>query len=113
MMHNSQTHRDLEQGPVAIRALRSLNQLHVDAVQAAVAACGGDWVIGCHNDYDGYLSIIVERSDADNSTFLISGRLGHVELGQLIGDQLRQVGEFKVIEQVVTELVRLCSCSVG
>ena len=114
MMHYSQTHRDLEQSPVAIRALRSLNQSHVDAVCAAIAACPGDWEVECHNDYDGYLSIVVAgRSNSQDATSLISGRLGQIEFSQVHEDQLQPRGEFETIEQVVTELMCFCLGSGG
>jgi len=105
-MHTGQTNRDWEQGPVTIRALRSLTQQAFAAVRDAVCAVPGGWTLEQHADYDGYLSFLVSsEDDQDAPTFVISGRLGQIELAQFQDDQLRTLGQFANIEAAIAELI--------
>lgn len=92
-----------EPSPVMIRALRSLTQQHVDAVQAALPVA---WSVDQHDDYDGYLSIVVAHGHDSGTTpaFLISGTTGHIELAELGDDVLNPVGRFATIEATIAEL---------
>ncbi len=72
MARIKQISSDLEQGPVGIRALNSLSRPHVEAV---VAVAGDGWAVQTTDDYNSYLSIIVEASEhaSDRPAYLISG----------------------------------------
>jgi hypothetical protein len=107
MIHTGQIDRAWEQGPVTIRALRSLTPQVFKVVADAVGEVPGNWVIEQHDDYDGYLSILISpEGDSDAPSYVISGQVGQIELAQFQGDELRSRGCFGHIEATTVELVR-------
>jgi len=106
MIHTGQTNRDWEQGPVTIRALRSLTRQAFEAVRDAICAVPGNWTLEQHADYDGYLSLLVSsEGDSHAAIYVISGRLGQIELARFQDDQLRTLGQFADIEAAIAELI--------
>jgi hypothetical protein len=107
MIHTGQIDRAWEQGPVTIRALRSLTQQAVGTVSDAIAGVPGQWTVEGHDDYDGYLSVLISpEGEADAPSFLISGQVGQIELAQFQGDELLTLGRFEDLEATTVELVR-------
>jgi hypothetical protein len=115
MLHTHQNSRVWDQGPVTIRPLTGLTQHACDAVNEAIRQVPGSWTVEQHDDYDGYLSLLISHeSDPNPVTYLISGKIGQIELAQFQHDQLQTVGQFKDIEATVSELVtRLNRCTEG
>jgi hypothetical protein len=107
MIHIGQINQAWEQGPVTIRALRSLTGDAFQALSDAIAELQGGWILERHDDYDGYLSLLISPTSEINApTYFISGQLGHIELAQFQGDELHALGRFKDIEATTAELVR-------
>jgi hypothetical protein len=108
MMNTSQTNRrhDLEQGPVTVRALRSLTRQHADVVNQTVAEIAGQWAIELHDDYEGYLSILISpaRPGREGPVYLVSGTHSHIEVSAMDEDTLRKVGCYETIDQVAARL---------
>ena len=107
MIHTSQIDRAWEQGPVTIRALRSLTGQAFEAVSNVISDLPGQWTVQGHDDYDGYLSVLISpKGEADAPSFLISGQVGQIELAQFQGDELHTLGRFEDLEATIAELVR-------
>lgn len=107
MIHTGQIDRAWEQGPVTIRALRSLTRQAFEAVSNVISDLPGQWTLERHDDYEGYLSVLISpEGEADAPTFLISGQVGQIELAQFQGDQLRTLGRFEDLEATIAELAR-------
>jgi hypothetical protein len=106
MINTGQIYREWEQGPVTIRALRSLTRADADVVVEAVQALGSGWSVEQVDDYEGYLSLLISALDesAAKPDLLISGKLGQIELAELRGDNLHTFGCFKTIDQAVAKL---------
>lgn len=101
------TSPSFERGLVVIRPLRSITSAQADTVAQAVAALPGPWVAEHHDDYDGYLSIVVSLADADAPTFAVSGRVDHIELSEIHDDDLIERGCFVTIEAACAALTGL------
>ena len=97
----------LEEGPVAIRPLRSLTSSHACVVHQAMDARPVPWRVERHDDYDGYLSIVVSSDDPNAPTFAISGTVDKIELAEMRDDALQAQGSFGSIDDVVAALIRL------
>jgi hypothetical protein len=107
MIHTDQINQAWEQGPVTIRALRSLTDHAFAAVSDAIAELQGGWTLERHDDYEGYLSLLISpESGIDAPSYFISGQLGYIELAQFQGDELHTLGRFGDIEATTAELVR-------
>jgi hypothetical protein len=107
MIHAGQIDRAWEQDPVTVRRLRSLTPQAFDAVDEAIRELPGRWTLEQHDDYEGYLSVLISpEADSDAPTYLISGKLGQVELAQFQGEELHTLGRFDNIEAAIAELVR-------
>lgn len=112
MMHISQSDQTWDQGPVAIRALRSLRENVVEAVRETVLEMASPWSLECHDDYDGYLSVLVSHErDPNAPSFLISGKVGQIEMATLHDDELRTLGRFNDLGDAIAELVSQLSLS--
>ena len=105
MARIKQISSDLEQGPVGIRALNSLSRPHVEAV---VAVAGDGWAVQTTDDYDGYLSIIVEASEqaSDRPAYLISGTVQQIELAEIHAEELTTILKATDMTAIVSELSR-------
>ena len=105
-MHSSRSYFDLEQRPVTIRAFRSLTHDHADAVSKVVRPLSGKWSVDCHDDYNGYLLILIlpAQSLGDWLGFLISGTIECIELAELRDEQLIQIDSFTNVGAASAEL---------
>ncbi len=105
MTRNKPTPAALEHGSVVIRALSSLSSPHVEA---AVAAAGDGWAVQTTDDYDGYLSIVVEPSEqaSDRPAYLISGTLQQIELAEIRDETLTTILKASDMAAIVSELSR-------
>lgn len=93
---------------MTIRAIRSLNQCHVVAISQAVTTLSAKWSIDQHDDYKGYLSVVISRQNQDgiDLTYLISGSLDQIELAKLHADELTALGCFFTIDDLTAELAK-------
>lgn len=99
---------DLDMGPVIIRALQSLTKSHMESVAKAVAALPTEWSLNVHDDYDGYLSVIIEPVGHDSATFLLSGTTEKIEVCKLDhDDRMLKCGSFNTIEAATVQLQTL------
>ena len=87
-----------------VRALSSLTRRDVEAVRAALRAAGSNLRIEEHDDYDGYLSLLLTDEHVDAPSYLVSGRTGAVELAELRGDELIVIGSFAGIGAAMLKL---------
>ncbi len=104
MVSPTPTNFSLEQRTAPVRALSSLTRRDADAVRAAVRAAGATHVIEEHDDYEGYLSLLLTASEAGASSYLVAGRTGAVELAVLRGDDMTALGTFASTEAAMPVL---------
>lgn len=104
MVQTTPTHFLLEQGPATVRALRSLTRRDADAVRATIRVAGGEWTVEEHDDYDGYLSLLIAPARDGGPAYLIAGRTDAVELAELRGDEMIALGAFPSIGAAATVL---------
>ena len=98
---------DYKQDFVVIRPLSSITSAQAETVAQAVAALPEPWVAERHDDYDGYLSIIISSADTDAPTFAVSGKVDHIELSEIHNDDLIARGCFVTIEAACAALTEL------
>ena len=84
-------------GLATIRALSSLSRREADAVRATVRAAACSHTVQEHDDYDGYLSLLITPTDAARPSFMVAGRAGAVELAELWADEMMTIGTFASI----------------
>ena len=65
----------------SVRALSSLSRRDVAAVHATVRAAARLHTIQEHDDYDGYLSLLITPTDAGRPSFMVAGKTGAVDPG--------------------------------
>ena len=107
MMHTDQAFRNPEHGPAIVRALRSLAFGDADLIAQAVGTIGHSWSVQSFDDYEGYLSVLVEPEDASQPSYLISGTLDQIELARLSYDNLRTLGCFQNVATTADQLIQL------
>lgn len=81
----------------SIRALRSLTRRDADAVRYTVRAAATGYTVQEHDDYDGYLSLLVTPADDRGTSYLVAGRTGAVDIAQLQDDDMALLGTFPSI----------------
>lgn len=96
-----------EQGSVVIRRLRSLGWVQAGIVAQAIATFEPNWRVDSHNDYDGYLSLVVSSDDENAPTFAISGKADAIELSEVRDDALHSRGCFGSMDDAAGVLVGL------
>ena len=108
-MDTSQLYQDLDQGPVTIRALHSLTQQQAAIIAHAVAAVAPHWTVQTCDDYDGYLSIMVEPAgpSPEQPAYYISGTIGRIELAEAQGDDLNTIACFHDVRELATRLAEI------
>ena len=96
-----------ELGPAVIRALSSLTHDHADKIAESVAAGAPDWDVDRVHEPDGYVAVFVSlKDDMDaRATYWISGTAGRIELSEVHGDTLRELGPFDSLEQAIETLL--------
>ena len=94
-------------GPAVIRALSSLTHDHANQIAEAVEAGAPDWEVDRLDDYNGYLAVLVSLTDDMDAqpSHLISGTVQRVELSEVHGDTLRELGPFDSLEQAIDALL--------
>ena len=98
---------NVEQTLVVIRRLHSISPAQASVVAQAVAALPTPWRVECHDDYEGYLWIVVSRDGHDAPTFAVSGKLHQVELCEIRDDELNARGGFSTVVDATHALVGL------
>ena len=114
-MNTSQPNRlhHLEQGPVTIRALRSLTRQQADVVNQIVTKIAGQWAIEFHDDYEGYLSILVLSAEPgrEGPVYIVSGTNSRIEVSVMDEDTLRDVGCYQCMNQAAARLSEVLAVS--
>lgn len=113
MMDVSLTECELDQGPAPIRALRSLRPQQADRVAQAVMAWPGAWSVERHDDYDGYLSMLVSAVSPVPRTFLVAGVADSIELLELRQESLFSLGRFDTVDGMVGRLAVAAAAPCG
>ena len=111
-MDTSQCVQNLEQGPVTIRALHSLTQQQAAIITRVVAVVAPRWSVQSCDDYDGYLSVMVEPvgPSPEQPTYYISGTINRIELAEVRQDTFTALACFNDISAVATRLAKILSC---
>ena len=99
----------VNQGSIIIRALSSITLEQADTITQAVRASGQSWNIETFDDYDGYLSILLEPSLDDDRVpaFFIGGTAQHLELFEVHGDDILAIASFSQAVQLSARLSSL------
>ena len=107
-MHNGYPLCHPSQAPVVVRALHSLTAQNADTIGRTIAELDRGWAVQTWDDYDGYLSILIEPVDQDAAqpSYSISGTVKRIELAKLCGDEMITLGAFTV-QTVADQLVRI------
>jgi hypothetical protein len=69
----------------------------VDAVHTTIRVAACSYTVHEHDDYDGYLSLLLMPADRTHPSFMVAGRTGAVELAELQGDDMASLGTFPSI----------------
>ena len=110
MMTASQPPRDAaNQVLVTIRALSSITSQQAGIIEQAVQASGLAWTVQTTDDYDGYLSILVEPlvHDDKQKSFFIAGTAEHLELFEVQDDNSVALASFSDVEAILARLLDL------
>ena len=94
-------------GPAVIRALSSLTHDNAGTIAEAVEAGAPDWEVDRVHEPDGYVAVFVSLKDDMDAqpTYWISGTPQHIELSEVHGDTLRELGPFDSLEQAIDALL--------
>ena len=76
-----------------VPALSSLTRANAAHVRAALAS-RSDYAVEEHDDYDGYLSLLLTPAQDCLPAYLLSGRLFAVDLAEIRDDEMRPMGTF-------------------
>ncbi len=91
-----------------MRALSSITFRQAETIAQAVQASSQAWDVQTMDDYDGYLSILIEPSVSDeHPAFVISGTTQHFKLFSLRDDDMGLVADFNDVEDLLPRLLRL------
>ena len=96
MVHITSTRASQLNG-ATIRALSSLTRRDADAVRATVRAAATHHSVQEHDDYDGYLSLLITPENDVRPSYMVAGRTGAVDVAELCGDEMTTVGTFPSI----------------
>ena len=110
MMTTVQPSQDIAfQDSIIIRALSSITAQQAETIAQAVQAKCLNWGVQTTDDYDGYLSIIVEpvvHSDKQKA-FFVSGTAQHLKLFDTYKDNMMSVATFNDVEELSARLLDL------
>lgn len=105
-----QPSRDIaHQDSIVIRALSSITSQQAESIAQAIQAEYRAWGVQTGDDYDGYLSIIVEpiiHSDKQKS-FFVAGTAQHLKLFEVCDDNMMSVATFNDVEELSARLLDL------
>lgn len=92
-----------------VRALSSITPGQAQTIIQAIQADSRIWEVQTIDDYDGYLSILVEPNVSGNKqkAFFVSGTAQHLELFETYDDDLTSVASFNDIEDLSARLMHL------
>jgi hypothetical protein len=107
MINGSYAGQGYALGPAVIPALSSLTHDHATQIENAVKTSAPEWDVDRTDDYDGYVAVLVSlKHDIDaRPTYLISGTVDRVELAEVHGDTLRELGPLDSLEQAIEALI--------
>ena len=80
-----------------IRAFSSLTRRDANAVRATMRAAAASYTVQEHDDYDGYLSLLLTPADDTRPSYMVGGRTGAVDIAELQGDDMAALGTFPSI----------------
>ena len=108
-MHTRQIGQDLDQGPMIVQALSSITRQQTAIITRAAAACGPDWTVQTCDDYDGYLSIMIEPADCSSkqSAYYISGATSRIELAEIQNESLKALERHYDAAELATRLAEI------
>ena len=94
-----------------IPALTNLTHEHANQIAEAVQAGPPDWEVDVLDDYNGYLSVLVSMQHELEAqpSYLIAGTVQQIELSEVQGDILRELGPFDTLQQASDALLVLLS----
>lgn len=110
MMFTTQLpHTTANQGSVTIRALSSITSQQAETIAQAVHASERAWDMQTFDDYNGYLSIVIEPSVSGDKqkSFFISGTAQHLELFETQDDNMGALASFSDVEAISARLLDL------
>lgn len=81
----------------SVRAFRSLTRRDADAVRSTVRAAASGFSVQEHDDYDGYLSLVVTAADTAARSYVVTGQTGAVEIAALHQDEMVPLGKYPSI----------------
>ena len=95
-----------DQNLVVIRALSSITSEQAGTIAQVVRASAQLWDIQAVDDYDGYLSILIEPfvSGDEQKPLFISGTAQNLELFEAQDDDLTLINAFYGMESLVAQL---------
>ncbi|MDP9095252.1 MAG: hypothetical protein M3N26_01630 [Pseudomonadota bacterium] len=88
----------------SIRALSSLTRRDADAVRSTVRAAATGYTVQEHDDYDGYLSLLVTPADDAGVSYVVAGRTGTIDVALLENDDMASLGTFPSIGAAMSVL---------
>ncbi len=109
MMTTTHPHQNANQDPVIIRALSSITPKQADTIAQAVHASHQDCEIQIVDDYNGYLSVLIEPSvsRSEQKAFFISGTAQRLELFEAYNDDLALIATFSDVGDLSARLLDL------
>ncbi len=108
MRDTNQLDRDLDRGSVTVRALSSITQQQIDDVAQAIATCAPSWTVQTCDDYDGYLSLLIEPAgQQERPAYYVSGTRNRIELAVASHDDLNTIARFSRTSKLVNQLATL------
>ena len=111
MTKNQPPRTAIDQDKAIVRALSSITSQQADIIMKAVGDVEPTWEVQIFDDYEGYLSLLVEpalQSDKQNG-FSIAGTAQRLELWEAHGDDLKPLGSFGHVDDLTARLIDLIS----
>ena len=102
---------NFEKASLVIRALSSITPEQADLVVDSLATLAGSWFVERHDDYDGYMSIVISPDDFDAPSLIMSGKANAIELSEMRDDTLHMRGRFSDIDAAIGALLGLLAPS--
>ena len=97
MVQTFPMYRPHESQSATIRAFSSLTRRDADVVRATLRAAACSYTAQEHDDYDGYLSVLLTPADQTRPSYMVAGRTGAVDLAELQDDDMAALGTFPSI----------------